>query len=384
LRGLLYGLPGLLYAAAASSSLRAGPGIVLLLCATLAACGAVQGVSVVGTMLVGWGENRAATTLFRWALAVGAVLALVLVLVGWLSPSMRAASVLAGLQLEYMVAATVLLVLHAERRLLLVLAPGVMLSAAVIGGLADGAARVPVLVLLGLSPVAAVWAALRQISAQETGLGRPFRTVALRSGTIRDVGTVYVLYGVANAGLVSFAVVDLISRGSGAVGGPIVLMMLPLVASLGVAEWLVHRLRSRGALVLHETTSANAFRSRAVTTLLHTVLGYGALLAALVAVVVTVYELPGTAGRIFVLSTVSYAVLGLAFLLETLLLSLGRHVLALGLAVGALAVDTCLRWGLAAHPPVTVETAHLAVFVGLLLLLIPSTARQYQSVGMHR
>ena len=53
-------------------------------------------------------------------------------------------------------------------------------------------------------------------------------------------------------------------------------------------------------------------------------------------------------------------------------------------AVGALAVDTCLRWGLADHPPLTVETAHLVVFVGLLLLLIPSTAAQYQSVGIHR
>ncbi|WNB86350.1 hypothetical protein [Cellulomonas sp. ATA003] len=96
---------------------------MLLLGATIAACGLSQGVSVVGNMLIGWGEHRAATSLFRTSLVAAGGMLAVLIVVGVVAPTFLAAGVLAGVQLVYMAAATVLLVLHADRLLLLVLSP---------------------------------------------------------------------------------------------------------------------------------------------------------------------------------------------------------------------------------------------------------------------
>jgi hypothetical protein len=383
LRGLLYGLPGLLYAVA-FGTLTPGAGPVLLLCATILACGLGQGVSVIGNMLTGWGEHRAAMSLFRFALVGGVVLLGVLSALGWLSGTMLSAGVLAGIQIEYLLAATVLLVLHADRLLLAILLPGVLLAAAALAGMTDVVQRPLVLGFLALCPVAASVVAAVLIRRSDVPSGASLREVLGSNRSVVRLGWTYVAYGAANAGLVSFAVVDVLTRGDDDAGGSIVLMMLPLVASLGVAEWLVHRLRSRGAIVLHETTSAGTFRSRAAAALLRSVLGYAGVVGALAAAVVLLYQLPAATGRIFVLSTASYAVLGVAFLLETLLLSLGRHGLALGLAASALVADTALRFVLAGEPTAQLELAHLTVFTTLLVILVPTTVHQYRSVGMHR
>ncbi|WNB86349.1 hypothetical protein [Cellulomonas sp. ATA003] len=249
---------------------------------------------------------------------------------------------------------------------------------------ADALDRPLVLALLTLCPVGAVWAAVTQLNANAAGVGRSLRSTLAGNATLRSMGLLYFAYGAVTAGLVSFAVVDVLTRRQDVHSGAIVLMMLPLVASLGVVEWLVHRLRSRGAAVLHETTSAASFRSRAVSALLLNVLGYAALLAVLVLVVVTLYDTDDIDRRLFVYGTIAYAVLGVAFLLQTLLLSLGRHGLALGLATTALVIDTALRWPLTSASVGTLEVTHLVVFTGLLLLLVPTTASQYRSVGMHR
>jgi hypothetical protein len=306
-----------------------------------------------------------------------------------------AAGLLAGVQLVYMIAATVLLVLHADRLLLLILAPGVLLATAALLVPGDVLYRPLVLALLAICPLGAVWAAITRIKANDAGAGRSLRSTLAGNATLRTMGSLYLAYGAVNAGLVSFAVVDVLTRRDEVHSGAIVLMMLPLIASLGVVEWLVHRLRSQGAAVLHETTSAASFRTRAVSTLLRTLLRYAGILTVLVVVVVVLYDPGTTSGSAFLLGTVSYAVLGLVFLLETLLLSLGRHGLALGLAATALAVDSVLRWPALAidtllswpsmeGSPGVLEFMHLAVFTGLLLVLIPTTASQYRSVGMHR
>lgn len=383
MRGLLYGLPGLLYAVA-FETLHPGAGPVLLLFATIAACGVGQGISVVGNMLIGWGEHRAAMSLFRISLGAAGALLAVLILVGVLAPSLLAAAVLAGVQILYLVAATVLLVLHADRLLLLILSPGVLLAAAALLLPADVLRQPIVLALLTLCPLGAVWAAVTRLTANDAGAGRTLRSTLAGNATLRTMGALYLAYGAVNAGLVSFAVVDVLTRRDAVGSGAIVLMMLPLVASLGIVEWLVHLLRSRGAAVLHETTSAASFRSRVVSTLLLAVLGYAALLAGMVVVVVALYPGDETTGDRFLLGTMSYAVLGLVFLLETLLLSLGRHGLAVGLATTALVVDTVLRWPFMSQPAGSLEAMHLVVFTGLLVLLIPITASQYRSVGMHR
>jgi hypothetical protein len=323
-------------------------------------------------------------SLFRTSLGAAGALLAVLVLVGVLAPSVLPAAVLAGVQIVYMIAATVLLVLHADRLLLLILAPGVLLATAALALPAEVLHRPLLLALLTLCPIGAVWAAVTRLNANDAGAGRSLRSTLAGNATLRTMGALYFAYGAVNAGLVSFAVVDVLTRRDDIGSGSIALMMLPLVASLGIVEWLVHKLRSRGVEALHETTSAASFRTRAVTTLLLALLGYAALLSALVVVVVTLYDIDETIEELFLLGTVCYAVLGLVFLLETLLLSLGRHGLAVGLATTALVVDTVLRWPLANGQMGSLEVMHLAVFTGLLFLLIPTTAAQYRSVGMHR
>ncbi|MFZ0160760.1 MAG: hypothetical protein WAL50_17155 [Kineosporiaceae bacterium] len=385
LRGLLYGLPGLLYVVAART-LHTGFDALVLVGATVVACGLGQGLSLLGHVLLGRGERRAARTLFGSTLLCGglllALLLALLVTTGRLSGFLLPAGVLAGCQVEYLLAATVLMVLDADLLLLAVLAPGVLLATAVLTGVAATVSREVVLGVLALCLVGAVTAAGSRLTEGAARRGRRLREVLGRAE--RSLGAGHVVYGAVNAALLSFAVVDVLTRREDAAGAAIALMMLPLVASLGVAEWLVYRLRNRAAAALHETTSTASFRARAHSQLGLAVLGYGAVLAALTGAVVAWHAVHGRPDPLLVLSTCAYAVLGLAFLLQTLLLSLGRHRLALGLATAALAVDTCLRWPLASHSTVALGATHLSVFAGLLLILLPVTAAQYGSVGVHR
>lgn len=384
LRGLLYGLPGLLYAVA-YARLQPGAGPVFLLAATIVACGVGQGVSVLGHLLLGRGELRAARTLLAGALALGVALLAALPLLGLVSPSILPAALLAGIQLEYLLAATVLLLLDADRVLLGVLAPGVLLAAAELAGLVDSLPQAGVLGLLVLCPIGALIAAAMRLARRPAGSGRPLREVLAGAGAVRSLTGIYIAYGAANAGLVAFAVVDVLMTGDDRAGGPIVLMMLPLVASLGIAEWLVHRLRSGGTMTLHETRSAQEFRRQAASLLGRAIAGYAAVLAALGCAIGAAYAAAvGGVEPGFVLGTAAYSVLGVAFLLETLLLSLGRHGTALALAGAALIVDSVLRWPLASQPAVAMDVMHLAVFTALLAALIPITVAQFTSVGMHR
>ena len=381
LRGLLYGLPGLMYAVALAR-LHSGFGALLLLGATVVASGLGQELSLLGHVLIGRGDRRAARRLLRGALVCGALLLASLAVAGWLSGSLLPTAVLAGCQVEYLVAATVLMVMDADLLLLAVLTPGVLLATAVLTGVAGAAPRAAVLGLLALCVVGAVVAAGSQLTEAVGKTARHPREAPALSGADRALGSTYLVYGTANAGLLSFAVVDLLGREGGAAGGQIALMMLPLVGCLGIAEWLVHHLRSRALTALQQTTSVTAFRLRARSELGRAVLGYGAVLTLLTCAVVT--AVPGPPDLLFALRTCAYGVLGLAFLLETLLLSLGRNRLALGLATSALVVDTALRWALAPYSAETVAVMHLAVFTGLLLIALPLAASQFGSVGAHR
>jgi hypothetical protein len=388
LRGLLYGLPGLMYAVALSM-LRAGSGaLLLLLGATVVASGLGQGLSLLGHVLIGRGQRRAARTLFRSALIFGGLLLAMLIVTGWLSGSLLSTAVLAGCQVEYLLSATVLMVLNADLLLLAVLTPGVLLATAELTGWTAAIPGSVTLGLLALCLACAVVAAASQLAAGAAESGKHLRKgrslrLGLGLGSVdRALGARYFVYGTVNAGLLSFAVVDVLAHPKDAAGGAIALMMLPVVASLGVAEWQAYRLRSRAVTALRQTTSATSFRARARAELVLAVLGYGAVVAALTGVVLI--AAPGMPGPVFVLSICAYGVLGLALLLETLLLSLGRHGLALGLAATALAVDTALRWPLAAHPPEALAAMHLAVFTGLLLIVLPVAASQYCRMGAHR
>lgn len=380
LRGLLYGLPGLLYAVALTM-LQQEFDAVLLLVATIVASGLGQGLSLLGHALIGRRQNEAAMSLFRTALVLGGLLGAFIMVASWLSGSLSPAVVLAGCQFAYLLAATLLMVIDASFLLLSVLAPAVLLAIVELSGAAviPRGATIAVLALCVAAAVVAAWSKLdvppgATITHLRAGFGLSRSDVALGAG--------YVVYGLATAGLVAFAVVDVIGRHGSSAAGSIALMMLPLVASLGVAEWLVYRLRSRGLTLLRETSSIEGFRTLASAEVARAVVGYASVLAALTCAVIFVF--PQEAALPFVVNICAYGVLGLALFCSTILLSVSRHWLALGLAMTALVVDSALRWTLAPASPEALATMHLAVFVMLFAAVLPAVGYYYTRAGSHR
>lgn len=380
LHGLLYALPGFMYAVALSM-LQTGLNVLLLLAATIVAAGMGQGLSLLGHVLIGRGQRDAARALFRTALAAAAAVGALVMLGGWLVGPFPPFVVLAAWQVAYLLAATILMVMESSVLLLMVLAPGVLLAIVELSG-ATVLPRDVILGILALCVTAAAVAAWFRLAGDPLEMGNHLRD---RFGLARfdfAMSSGYFVYGIATAGLVSFAVVDAVARGGGGGAGPIALMMLPLVASLGVAEWLVYRLRSRAIDALRKSSSLDGFRVLARAQLARGVAIYGAVLLGLT--LGTVIAFPQERAEMFVLNTCAYGVLGLAFFCTTLLLSLRRHRLALGLAGAALLVDTSLRLALSSYTPGVTAAMHLLVFTIFLLVVLPAVTSQYASAGAHR
>ncbi|MCR6711831.1 MAG: hypothetical protein NVV57_03660 [Demequina sp.] len=378
--GLLYALPGLMYAVALSM-LQTGLNLLLLLMATIIAAGLGQGLSLLGHVLIGRGQRDAASALFRTALVATASVGALVMLIDRAFGSTHPVAVLAGWQIAYLLAATILMVMESSVLLLIVLAPGVVLAIVEL----SGAVSIPRDVTLGifaLCVVAACVAAWFRLTGNALQAREQLRD---RFGLARfdfAMSSGYFVYGIATAGLISFAVVDAVARGGNAGAGSIALMMLPLVASLGVAEWLVYRLRSRAITLLRGTSSVEGFRVVARAELARATLLYSTVLAGLT--VATVMAFPQDRAEMFVLNTCAYGVLGLAFFCTTLLLSLQRHRLALGLAGGALLVDTSLRLALSSYSAGVTAAMHLLVFALFLMVVLPTVMSRYASAGAHR
>ncbi len=135
-----------------------------------------------------------------------------------------AAGLLAAVQAGYLLAATVCLVVGAERRLLAVLLPGCAGAAAVLatGGRLDpaGALRPVLLAGLVLTAGAAALAALRAVRARTAGAPGAVRPLSdvVGAGELRLTGA-HALHGTVAAALVAFLVLDVLAgRGSGARG----------------------------------------------------------------------------------------------------------------------------------------------------------------------
>jgi hypothetical protein len=383
LRGLLYALPGLLYVLALRS-LHAGADVAVLVAATAVGSALGQGLALAGHVLVGRGESRAAGALFRAALLGACVLTGLLAalpaLPGVGDGLSSGIGLLAGGQITYLLAATVLLVVDADLLLLAVLAPGVLISGAVLAGVGHLRGTV-VLAVLGVTLAAAVLAAATRLRG--AGTGRRLRQ-ALGRAELR-LCLSYLVYGAANAGLLSFAVIDVLTHGR-ASATTVALAIGPLGASLGIADWLVHRLRSRALAALERTTSAARFRRRARAGFARTLLGYAVALGLLTAVLGAGAAVSGVRiGPVLALDACGYAVLGLAFFLDTVLLSLGRHRTALWVTLAALAADVAVRWSPIARPGGTgLAGLHLAVFLTLFLALLPVAGAEYGKVIRHR
>jgi hypothetical protein len=324
LRGLLFALPALGYLPVAG--LVTGRAAVLLLAGSLvAAWAAGQAVAYLGHVRLGRADPDGARGVLRSAAAVSvamlsaATLALAL---AWSVP-VGAALVAVG-QVVYLLAATIPLVLGAERLLAFALFPA---TSAVLAGLATGGDAVrsaPVVAAVCLSLLATVAVAVRAT--------RAVPVVVPGSGEL-IAALPYAAFGSCAASLVLFLPVAG-NRMSPAVAFA---AMVPLSLSMGLAEWLLVHMRIGNHRRLQQTTTIEQFARRARLALVWAVISYtvalaaGCALAALLVLRTTGVVPPAE-------DLVAYLPLGTALFLALLLLAYGLRrpvVAACATAVGA-------------------------------------------------
>lgn len=383
LRGLLYGLPGLMLVVALRI-IEVRLSVTVLVAATVVACALGQLVSFLGHVLLGRGDRRAARALMRTALLVGAAPVVGLTVAALITdvPTLRL-GVLAASQVEYLLAATVLMVVNADVLLLAILAPGLVLSGLVLSGAVADLPPGVVLGGLGLclcGAVAAAWLRLRPAGAQS---GRRLRDAM--GGAELPVAACYFGYGGFSAALLSFAIVDAVTASGSPTGPTVAFSMLPLIASLGGADWLQYRLRSRASHAMRDSASIDGFARRARRELVQALFAYAGMLAVLNSALLGGLTTWGRLDGVLTLDTAGYTFLGLALFLSTILMSCGLHGLIVAGTGTALAVDAGLRWPLTgAGGPIPLALAHVAVFSLLLAFLLAVSAVEFGRLARHR
>jgi hypothetical protein len=287
LRGVLFGLPGLLYLVA-SQHVGGGPattGTIVL--SLLTAWAASEALSYLGYLRIGRADRPGAARILRRGML--AVLAVLLPLTGGVAASLHVAPipmVFALAQAVYLVTATVVLVTGGEWWLLVALTPGVSGAIAFLtsGALAAGPAGVTAQ-LKGPIPMW-VWAcSLGTVAATAIlAFARSYggRRAKGRTITLADLaGAVpHALFGLVTGALLTFGTIVAI-LGAGSPAGSAALVALPLSLSMGIAEWLLFAYRRRAHKLLQRTATLRGFRVRSRLTLLAATLAYLVLLAAI-------------------------------------------------------------------------------------------------------
>jgi hypothetical protein len=364
LHGLLYGLPAVCFPAAAG--LLSGPHVLrALIVALLASWALSQALAYLGYVRLGRaGTAGAARLLLIGMIVTLAGVGLALALTGLVAHA-RVTGLIFGLGLgAYMLGATVLLVLGAEGLLLVVLAPGVLGSAAflLLGRPAHlehaawAALAATPLLALGLATVRACREAgfrgLRGLrgrldlrrgrsgGTEEPGpaVGRRVMLSQLRDA-LPSAG-----FGLVAAGLLVFPVAAGLPGHRGVNTGA-VLASLPLALSMGMAEWSLIWFRRRGQRLLRNTQSLPTFARRVRIVLFGALAQYLLAAALLIAIAVSV----AAATRLVqphwaVLPEVSaYLALGGAMFLALLLQAFGSRVFPLLACAVALALEILWR-----------------------------------------
>ncbi|WP_229758672.1 hypothetical protein [Peterkaempfera bronchialis] len=371
LRGLVFALPGLAYLLAApllgsrSYSGGADPGTLAL----------------ASSVLVGWSWNQALShRAYSWlglgaraeaagCLGVGALLGALLgaaAAAPWGAPG--AVVAFAAGQSAYLSAATVLMVLGRQRYLLVAIAPT--------------AAGAGVTLLVDLSPAQRGWtlacslavavalAAGRVLRSRRTGRS-PAAVPAARSASLP-----HGLFGLAVGVLVLLASLgDVWHFGAGgAVNGP---SAVALTLSMGAAEWLLYRFRSRSLAGLRVSRTTSEFLARTGRTLIVTLGGY---LAALALVGYAAALLWPNAPLLDGLRLPALLLLGAVLWTALLLQAFGAAWPPAAVCAAAAVAETAAMVGHLADPAVL----QLAVCGGAALLLVATAQAQLSRVTAHR
>lgn len=347
LRGALYALPAVCFPAA--GALLAGPGVVpALVAALLAGWGLSQGLAAVGYGRASAAGPEQASRVLRGGLpgcllAAGAVMT-----VAALASGARPAAAAFGAGEDvYMIAACVLLVSGAERRLLAALAPAVAGSAVFLG-----LGQPPRLEYLAWAALAAtpLLACVLALSRRGGGAWRPAGgyTGPGWSPTRAELGAALpvALLGVVAGGLLALPV----AAGTGGHGGPnpgALIASVPMALSMGAAEWSLLWFRRRGQALLRATGDIRWFGRRARLALAAALGQYLAVTLTLVSLAAAVAWITGRSGIGWQVTAVAagYAALGAAMFLTLLLASARVRAVPLACAAAALAAEYLLRGG---------------------------------------
>ncbi len=383
LHGLLYGLPTICFPAAAG--LLVGPGVLdVLIVALLTSWALSQALAYLGYVRLGQGDSVQAQRVLVIGMAAGMV-GVILAMAGVaLAAPARGATLIFGDGLgAYMLGATVLLVLGAERLLFLVLAPGVLGSIAflVLGQPAQlehvawGALALTPLLALGLAVAA---------TSRATGLrgygrdGKPsagpwagqlFSAAELRSA-LPSGG-----FGLVAGGLLVFPVAAGMPGHGGANTGAL-LASLPLALSMGAAEWTLIWFRRRTQRLLRNTRELRAFAARARLVLLAALLQYlGAAVLLTVAVVTVAAETRLIHPQLAALpQVVAYMALGGAMFLALLLQAFGSRAFPLVACALALSFEVVYR-GFGVFGQIVACTELLIVLAGYAAFVLGRAVR---------
>jgi len=357
LHGLLYGLPTVCFPAAAG--LLTGPGVVaLLIVVSLVSWAISQSLAYLGYLRLGQADPAPAALLLRAGLTAGlAGVLLAAAAAGQVLPVRLPAEFFAAGLGGYMLGATVLIVLGAERLLLAAAAPGVLGAAAflLLGRPAWGTD--PAWAALAATPLLALTlaAVCATRAAGDAGPGRgkhaghraPGRPPAKRHGGALVTGAELrgalpsAGFGLVAAGLFTFPV----AAGMPGHASAGLLVSLPLAMSMGAAEWMLIWFRRRTQRLLRSTSEPGAFAAGARLALLAALLAYlgvTAVLTASIAAVAAGTRL-GHPDATVLPQVAAYLAVGGAMFSALLLQAFGSRVVPLACCAVALAAEAACR-----------------------------------------
>jgi hypothetical protein len=347
LHGLLYGLPTVCFTAA--SSLLVGRGVLTVMTVALLSSWALsQALAYLGYVRLGQGVPDQAQRVLLAGVGAGTVgVAVAMDLLSVMMPVYRAVFIF-GLGLgAYMLGATVLLVLGAERLLFLALGPGVLGASAylVLGRpshfehLTWGALAATPLLAVGFAVARASRGAGLRRRRKRAGAkpARLFATEDLRA--LPSAG-----FGLVAGGLLVFPVA-VGMPGHGGVNDGALFASLPLALSMGAAEWSLVWFRRRTQRLLRSTHGLRSFAAWARVVLFAALLQYLTMTVLLTAAVVAV----ATHSQLIHLQwtalpqIVAYMALGCSMFISLLLQGFGSRIFPLAACAAALALEITYR-----------------------------------------
>lgn len=379
LRGLVYVLPPLLAALALGGTTHpfTAPALIAATALTIAAG---QALSVLGHVLVGRGRRPLLASLTTLALGGSALVGAAGIGVTLLAGGPVTLAVAAAGQLVFVLAATLLIVQGLDLLLVACVVPGTA-AAGVVLLLSPGAPTAHVAYVVAAIGTVALAAAAAVAAGARVTL-HPLRLLdgGLGSDELHVAGTA----AVHGLGLTALAAGPLAAVAAGRTSlspGDLALASLPLTATLGTAEYLLHRARRRSLEEMVLARDLLTFR-RASGVELRGMLARHLLGTAAVGVVVLLVAPAGARAALGVV-TATYAVLAGALLLATTLMSLGRIALAARLSLGGGVALVAV--GLAAPlRDVRLAAAQLGVVAVLLAVAYAVTAPRFAQTSAHR